>query len=697
MSNKLPKTNSLLPSINYKQCITLIILLLVTSSTTQTPATSSLYECPIGCECDESAFSATCKSLDGLIASYSQKQHKSWHNFMPIKTLDLSNNGLTKLTNQLEQLVNLTELNLSHNQLTQVHKLNFKKLETLNLSNNRITSAKLAKLPKNVVHLNLAHNEITYLPLDLMKLKKLRSLELVGNPLNCTCDTLHVRNFITFQHVRSDSVIVCTSPAIVKGQPWLQARQNNICIEPSTTTTQRSKYNWDKYDDDNELMMGDEPATNDYEIDNDEENEDPGQDVFDETTAAPEVDDEYDNIDDEKKDNDSDDGTIEKGFLPVEQHSHESSTAEPETVIKDTSDSDNDNDDGSGVEPAPQIMPAEEEDDDASGSGGGFLPIIPHIESSSDDLTSEKTTVTEQTDSEEVSEPPSSSTSEVLGIFVDEEQTEAPTAVDAPILVHKAPVQVEKDPNAETEDVIDPINKITDPAATGKFETAKASTEDNTGTYILLAILAIGLVSLIIFVAMKNRREKTRNRRNGDIEKNGATELADMDKNLLGKPIQKNGNGKPTETAPLINDIPEKDEKPSTYTSFQSPPAITVDEPVHEVPLKKSQQSLYENGNAEPVHKRPLNGSAPESDEEVFHPASDNPKTDESLNVSPEPAKRYSPIYQSTSPRSERYSPVYSPETGRVKIRLTETPKPKTPIVVTRSRSRAGDYVNTPN
>jgi Leucine-rich repeat (LRR) protein len=205
--SKLPKRNSLLPSTIYKQ---LIILLLVTSSTTQSPSAS--YECPRSCECNEINFSARCDDLEELINSYNQKQHKSRHNFMPIKSLDLSNNQLTKLTNQLELLVNLTELNLSHNQLTQVHKLNFDKLEKLDLSHNRITSAKLKKLPKNVIHLNLAHNEITYLPVDFMKLKKLRSLELVGNPLNCTCNTLHVRNWITLQHVWSDNHILCASP-----------------------------------------------------------------------------------------------------------------------------------------------------------------------------------------------------------------------------------------------------------------------------------------------------------------------------------------------------------------------------------------------------------------------------------------------------------------------------------------------------
>lgn len=268
---KLASTNSQLPSINYKQSISLVLLLLVTftSPSIQTPLTH--YDCPRDCVCDETQLSARCENIETLIESYSIKAHHhvARKNFMPIKSLDLSNNQLTKISHQLELLTNLTELNLSHNQLTQVHKLNFDHLEILDLSFNRITSAKLSKLPKNVVHLNLSHNEITYLPSDFMKLKKLRSLELTENPLNCSCETLMIRNWITYRHVWSDNIIKCASPQLYKGQPWLQARQNEICIEALSTTTQQSKYNWDELED-NDIMMGDDPNAG-TEDDNDED------------------------------------------------------------------------------------------------------------------------------------------------------------------------------------------------------------------------------------------------------------------------------------------------------------------------------------------------------------------------------------------------------------------------------------------
>lgn len=378
--------NSLLPSINYKQFISLVILLLVTASTTQTPSSSSSsstqYVCPNGCECNIEDFSARCENLEALIASYSNKHSKK--NFMPIKSLDLSNNQLTKISNQLELLVNLTELNLSHNHLSQVHKLNFEHLVKLDLSHNRITSAKLSKLPKNVVQLNLMHNEISYLPIDFMKLRKLRTLELSGNPLNCTCETLMVRNWISYQPVWSSNVIKCMSPPIFKGQPWLQARQNDICIEPSSTTERSiSKYNWDNYDD-NENMMADQPQVdednngNDFEYENDEdnkpkdeyeeENDENDKDVFSEDAKPSDDDDKK--VENTTNDDDNEDKVDElnEDFIPLavvhqDFSSAESSSVSSVDVVEDESD-------GSGEEEptSPEnIAAAVTEEDDGSG------------------------------------------------------------------------------------------------------------------------------------------------------------------------------------------------------------------------------------------------------------------------------------------------------------------------------------------
>lgn len=675
-------TSNMLPLLNYKYIISLVVLLLVTSSSTQTPPI-----CPTDCVCQLADFSARCENLDSLIASYSKKHLSS--RLMPIKSLDLSNNGLTKISNQLEVLVNLTELNLSHNKLTQVQKLNFQHLEKLDLSHNHITSGKLSKLPRNIVSLNLAHNDITYLPVDFMKMKKLRNLDLHENPLNCTCDTLHVRNWMSYQNVWSSKVIVCSAPQQVKGLPWLQARQNDVCLELSTTTIRN--YKWDDLDG-NDIMMGDQPDTIDenvkdieYDEGIDDLNEETGDDdkknIFDEEMQQ----DENNEAETEKDEHNE----LKEEFIPVPADSQESTSVEPEVDSSSSND-----DEGSGHVPEPIIMATkedekkqEEEYDDGSGSGDGIIPVVPLIQSTSE-KAEENEDPTEETTLPAIIEK-GSKPDLSLGIFED--------FTDPPIIIPDVqknkiePEPVEAVPESEKSSVDDKKGDIK----------MASPTDDNTGTYVLLVIIGILLISLIIFVAYKNRQEKRQARRKYDVEKNGATELQDMDKRLLGKPLEKNGNGK-QEHSPLING----DDHPQEFTSFK-PPEITVDEPIQELPHKengKSQQSLYDtpNGNGgihEPVHQ-PGNGSlpkSPDSDEDVFHPATDAPVDQESLNTSPEPPKRYSPVYPPVSPRSARYSPVYSPETGRVKIKLTETPKPKTPVVVTRSRSRAGDYVNTPN
>lgn len=719
-----PTTNTMLPLLGYKQIISLVILLLVTSpSLTQSP-----YVCPTDCECNVKDFSARCENLESLISSYSRKYAS--RKLMPIKSLDLSNNELTKISNQLEVLVNLTELNLSHNKLTQVHKLNFQHLEKLDLSHNHITSGKLSKLPKNIVELNISYNDITYLPVDFMKLKKLRTLDLHENPLNCTCETLHVRNWMSYQNVWSSKVIKCTSPQIVKGQPWLQARQSEICFE--ATSTQRSNIHdkWDDYDG-NDIMMGDQPQDENVDVEYDDGNDDDKKDEI----ISENEDDNGRDIFDEEKDIQKDEPTgddvndydeLDKEFIKLDHHHHDSTTAKPEESVDQYPEAqavkeEEQNEEGSG-EPAPiiQVTNQEEEDDDGSGSGGGILIVLPDSQSSSSESKSSEST-TKEPEAETDYDDPAPATEKP-----EEKEEDADEATIVPVL------SPGRNPNLSLgifEDFTDPptviIGKQKDKLREPETETVKTDTEqgglseniktataeDNTGTYVLLAIIGILLVSLIIFVAMKNRKEKREACRNYDVEKNGATELQDMDKRLLGKPLEKNGNGKHTENSPLINDHHDgKDDHPHDLTSFKAP-EITVDEPVQELPHKekdKSQQSLYDmpNGNGaihepiEPVHSSPNNGAlpkSPDSDDEVFHPASDAPIDPQSLSVSPEPPKRYSPVYTPVSPRSERYSPVYSPETGRVKIKLTETPKPKTPVVVTRSRSRAGDYINTPS
>jgi len=116
------------------------------------------------------------------------------------------------------------------------------------------------------------------------------------------------------------------------------------------------------------------------------------------------------------------------------------------------------------------------------------------------------------------------------------------------------------------------------------------------------------------------------------------------------------------DAAPLKQSVPQtNDALPENNNNFSQ----IQPEPSQEVP--KTTDEVDDNRTDKPTQNG-HNGHL--SDDEVFLPEEAAPK---------------------------RYSPVYSPETGRVKIKLMETPKPKTPMLVTRSRSNAGAYITTPN
>lgn len=101
------------------------------------------------------------------------------------KVLNLSNKGLAKIDMSVFDNTNLTELNISYNQLTgalpsQIGKL--KNLKTLNASSNQMTGvpAEVGQL-SNLEILDLSNNQLTGLPNELANLKKLKTLNLSGN------------------------------------------------------------------------------------------------------------------------------------------------------------------------------------------------------------------------------------------------------------------------------------------------------------------------------------------------------------------------------------------------------------------------------------------------------------------------------------------------------------------------------------
>lgn len=100
-------------------------------------------------------------------------------------TLDLSNNGISKIPMQVFSETQLENLDVSNNKITgaiQSQIGNLKNLKVLNASNNLMTGvpAEIGQLQKLEI-LDLSNNKLTGLPNELGNLKNLKLLDLSGN------------------------------------------------------------------------------------------------------------------------------------------------------------------------------------------------------------------------------------------------------------------------------------------------------------------------------------------------------------------------------------------------------------------------------------------------------------------------------------------------------------------------------------
>lgn len=584
-------------------------------------ALTEAFICPDQCSCIEiqrkrySYNHAKCTSLDGL---------RQLGKTSDLHSLDLSSMNLTKITNQLDKLTNLSKLDLHDNLLSEIASLSTKRIRSLNLSNNRITSGKLSKIPIYVKHLNLSHNDITVLTDTFKRFVHLKSLELDNNPLNCTCETLDIRNWLQERHVWTDNPIKCMTPLQFKGRSWLQIRQSDVCDsnyldEPRMLPLQEQN------DDENDLMLGDDP------------NAGVKTDSVELSEELPEDADEEDDIDSD--------------FLPVglknDKHKRTHDGSDELTNISDNHDY---QDEGSGSEVV-DAMPLINLNTASSttlyeGSGDDIEESSKSIdlidnepisnETFSEDASDEASTetvlplnlnVSDGSDSNEnntklLLQPPVEPKSN------EQDETQIPVTEETIVPVKSAPADAEfiesNNPDANT-------SKLSEEAR------IEHPVQESRSTYILLAILGVLLIVLILYVATKRSRSNGKNRRNHNDAETPAQELLNMDKNNLGKPI-------PTNTVEFIPLIPEKHatDKQNSLQNAEQPLLQKLSEAENE-----NEDDASTNGNNDKQHipTHQTNGNNNNNAQSIPNGVhtDKNGNEDNKRHISPKPS-RYSPV-----------------------------------------------------
>lgn len=658
--------------------------------------------CPDSCVCAttrDGLHRATCSNLAELYKFTLRQKH---HN---INILDLSHNNITKLNHELDRLTEVVTLDLSTNGIQHLSKFlhNAKKLVHLNLSNNRLQHLALTYLPKSVSSLDISNNLLKGVPYDLAHLTSLEHLEMEGNPLDCSCENLMARDRLLVANVFIDNV-KCVSPAKYTGKSWLELKTKDICKSPKDEIFAL------------DMMMGDQP--------ND------ALQVGEDTTALKSM--------PSAVSNDLNDGNVIVPSVIEDDDIQQFLKVEHSTSSPSSNDIE-----GSGeyesttisefyIEPriVPQhhenlmstdeIIPVDnvqttEDPLEGSGEGSGFLssdydlgtdekttteafveinigPIVKLIE---DDANKSSTTEFPLPNPPSVYKGGADWNSENVPLVTTEPSTtsttQRDTTVSEQIRVTQASEVLGQKPAAE--------------------ETAAPH---KTGTYVCIAIIVVLLVGLIGFAIIKGQMRKRRDRRllrqqKRDVEK-ASKEMVDMNKSLLGKaapleePVEKKVNGK-YELVPTHEIHSKKVENNGVSNGINPEPNTTrTDSPrdsnqnksssrdnnlmEHDIP---QQDSSFESA-ASPDLRKDSNSLA---SEEIFVPIDDDSKPNGGVH---QPLINGDQNTDSDflSP-SQEYVPVYSPDMGRVRIKMSETPKPKTPVLVTRSRSNAGDIIITPS
>lgn len=636
----------------------------------------------------------------------------------------------------LENLTNLKHLDLSDGDLKNIAPGTFRtlvNLKSLDLANNRLEYLDLSSLEglHELRSLNLRRNNMVQLPPVLLRLKNLKHLDVHGNPLECNCATLRVRDLLAKRGVKLSKKVTCAGPNGSKGTSLLKLEIHKICAEEQA----------------DKEMLGDQPyegsgeteRTNDEDemfpeipeesfASHEEEVETPAPEiqqassVVPPTTAYPQSGSEIESSIDSTVSTEASLGKTSKESEELFFDTDEQKATTEMTKKKVVKDSlfypvEGSGDEGSGTEGSGfglfEWSRGDEETDmkedvgiaTSSTTGGDFLSILFHALWTSTVSPEEKKEPS--LEEEEFIDASATKTHHELGeVPVTKSMTEATTATAAFTTetvgreLSEVPVtksMTEGTTAFTTSTVGSELVDIGEAKDMSKLGTANAEiasmneelaevsparqSKKGMGSYVVLAALLAILAVLIGFAAYKGDfcRKK---RKRGDVE-NG-TELKDMQKSLLdtGNMAQPKiaSNGNP-ENVPLVGGTIEQEDVKDTAGSQERPRTQNgISDQIDQAdPVKPPRKALSTHEEPKTVQEN--------------HQDSVSSK-DDSFSA------RTSPVESAgtTSPRlQEANGPPLSPNAQRVKITLQENPDsvPKTPVLIT--RTTAGDnLVKTP-
>lgn len=108
----------------------------------------------------------------------------------------------------------ITELDLSECELTTLKSVYFKSLPNLKYlfaTKNQLKVLGSQFGPSGVKFVNLAYNQIEYIYEDLEAYKRLRTIDLTGNPVNCTCELSEIDKKLSSRGVAFGNSITCNN------------------------------------------------------------------------------------------------------------------------------------------------------------------------------------------------------------------------------------------------------------------------------------------------------------------------------------------------------------------------------------------------------------------------------------------------------------------------------------------------------